>query len=243
MRLLAAIGLVVAGPAVGGQARAQPAPAPVMAAGDSWTYEQTTEVEGKFRQTKEEITVDHAGPASVAVVIRTLGSNAPQQAVLTNPDWSRSRSVNGKQTVVNQPLDFPLRPGKAWSVEYTEANPNRQHASEHYRTPYKVTGWEDVTVAAGTFHALKIEAEGDWSVVMAPNVTAGALARVDQFGATTVTQANRNPATAASGRTYKAFWYVPAVKRWVRSVEEYYGAGGQRTASYKDELLSFRTAG
>ena len=56
-------------------------------------------------------------------------------------------------------------------------------------------------------------------------------------------QSNRIVPSTASGRLYKAFWYVPAVKRWVKSVEEYYSANGQRTSSYRDELVSFNTAG
>jgi hypothetical protein len=43
-----------------------------------------------------------------------------------------------------------------------------------------------------------------------------------------------------SGRTYKAFWYVPEVRRWVKSVEEYYGSGGVRNERYTAELESFK---
>ena len=235
--LIAAFGLVAV------SAHAQTAPAPVVAANDTWTYDRTTEVGTNFRQTREEITVDHASPNSIAVTERTVGSNGAAHESLSNGDWSRERSVNGKQTVVNQPFDFPLRVGKSWTVEYTEENPSRVHTNEHFRSPYKVTGWEDVTVPAGTFHAMKIEAEGEWSAAIAPAAMAGAVSRVDRFGATAVTQATRTGPSAASGRTYKAFWYVPAVKRWVKSVEEYYSAGGQRTSSFKDELVSYKTAG
>lgn len=45
-----------------------------------------------------------------------------------------------------------------------------------------------------------------------------------------------------SGRTYKAFWYVPEVKRCVKSVEEYYAHGGVRSESYTSELESFKLA-
>jgi hypothetical protein len=43
----------------------------------------------------------------------------------------------------------------------------------------------------------------------------------------------------ASGRTYKAFWYVPEVRRWVKSVEEYYASSGVRNEKYTGELESF----
>ena len=224
-------------------ARAQAVPAPVVAANDTWTYESTTEIGANFRQTREEVTVDHAGQGLIAVTDRTLGSNAAAHQAVTNADWSRVRSVNGKQTVVNQPFQFPLRVGKSWTTEYSEDNPNREHSNEHFRSPYKVIGWVDVTVPAGNFHALKVEAEGEWRATVGPAVAAGAVARVDRLGATTVTQTTRIGPSTASGRTYKAFWYVPEVKRWVRSVEEYYSAGGQRTSSYKAELVSYHMAG
>jgi hypothetical protein len=35
---------------------------------------------------------------------------------------------------------------------------------------------------------------------------------------------------------------VPEVKRWVKSVEEYYGSGGVRNERYTGELESFKLA-
>jgi hypothetical protein len=57
-----------------------------------------------------------------------------------------------------------------------------------------------------------------------------------------VTQTQKTTATPVSGRTYKAFWYVPEVKRWVKSVEEYYAASGVRSERYTSELESVRLA-
>ena len=224
-------------------ARAQTAPAPVLVANDSWTYVNTTEIGTNWRQRHEEVSVTHAGSGSIGISVKEVGSSAPPQEALAGPDWSRVRTVNGHETVVNRPLAFPLSIGKTWTVEYTEDNPNRLHTSEHFRTPYKVVGWEDVTVPAGTFHALKIEADGEWSAAIAPAVGAVAGTRVDRQGATTVMQTNRVQASTTGGHTYHAFWYVPSVKRWVRSVEEYYSATGARTSSYKDEMEAFKLAG
>lgn len=36
---------------------------------------------------------------------------------------------------------------------------------------------------------------------------------------------------------------MPAVGRWVKSVEEYYDTNGVRTARYTNELASYRRAG
>jgi hypothetical protein len=45
-----------------------------------------------------------------------------------------------------------------------------------------------------------------------------------------------------SGRSYKAFWYVPGVKRWVKSDEEFFDANGVRNERYLDELASYKVA-
>jgi len=65
-------------------------------------------------------------------------------------------------------------------------------------------------------------------------------AQVMQGGATMVTQMQKTTAEPATGRTYKAFWYVPEVKRWVKSVEEYYGSNGVRNERYTGELQSYK---
>jgi len=45
-----------------------------------------------------------------------------------------------------------------------------------------------------------------------------------------------------TGRLYKAFWYVPEVKRWVRSIEEDCSSTGVRNARYTMELETFQGA-
>jgi hypothetical protein len=65
-------------------------------------------------------------------------------------------------------------------------------------------------------------------------------AQTGQGGATVVTQVQNTSERNTSGRLYKAFWYVPEVKRWVKSVEEYYSSGGVRNERYAQELQSFK---
>jgi hypothetical protein len=166
----------------------------------------------------------------------------PPTEALIGADWSRFRSVNGKETVANRPFAFPLAVGKTWEVDYTEDNPNREHKREHVHHVYRVIGWEDVTVPAATFHAIKVEAEGTWTAVVPAAIAAVAGSKLDAQGATTVTQSARTGERTATGRTYKAFWYVPAVKRLVKSVEEYYDNNGVRNERYTNELVSFSVA-
>jgi hypothetical protein len=221
---------------------AQSFPAPKVSADDTWTYQNTDETRGGWRQTRIETTVVRAGSSGILISNKPVGSTMPPTEGLVGPDWSRMRSVNGRQTVVNRPFAFPLSIGKSWEIDYTENQPNRQHSSEQWHSVYKVMGWESVTVPAGTFRALKIEAEGTWSAVIAPSVGTVAGSRVDARGATTVMQSGRTTAAPISGRTYKAFWYVPAVKRWVKSEEEYYDTGGIRSERHLGELTSYKVA-
>jgi hypothetical protein len=194
------------------EARAEHVGAPALTANDTWTYQNTVENKSGWHQQHVESTVVHAGSSSVAVSNKVVGSTMPPSEQLARPDWSRLRSVNGHETLVARPLSFPLEVGKTWEVEYAEDHPSRQHSSERFQTTYKVVGWQDVTVPAGTFHALKIEGEGEWSAAIAPAVGAVSGTRIDALGAQTMTQAGRVLPSSVSGHIYKEFWYVPAVK-------------------------------
>ncbi len=230
-------GMLLAAPAA-----AQSVEAPRIADDDSWTYQDTIENRTGWHQVRIESIVLRAGADSIETSAKQAGSTMPPKVQLAAPDWARFRSVNGHETVVNRPLSFPLRIGKSWQLDYVEDHPNRQHSSEHFRSVYRVIGWEEVVVPAGSFHAIKIEAEGDWQAAIAPGIATDAGGRVDAQGATTVLQTHRITAGIVSGRTYKAFWYVPAVKRWVKSVEEYYDANGVRNERYMDELTSYKVS-
>ena len=232
----------LAGISLVSQAHAQTVKIPVIVPNDTWTYQNTTETRVGWNQTDIETTVTRAGPDEIAVDTRRVGSTMPARESLSGRDWDRFRSVNGQETVVNKPLSFPLTIGKSWTIDYLEKHPNRQHDSERFRSVFTVTSWEDVTVPAGTFHAIKIEAEGTWWAVSAPATSAVSASRIYAQGATTLIQAGHSGATSGSGRTYKSFWYVPGVKKWVKSVEEYYDAGGVRTARYSEELKSYKVS-
>jgi hypothetical protein len=236
------IWLALAGVFLTAQAEAQSIAAPRVSENDTWTYQETNENRTGWHQAHVEITVVRAGATSIAISSKPVGSTMPPTEQLTGPDWTRFRSVNGHETVVNKPLSFPLSVGKSWEIEYAEDHPNRQLSSQRTRTSYKVTGWEDVTVPAGTFHALKIEADGQWSAAIAPAIAAGSGTRVDGQGATTVVQTTKITPATTTGRTYKAFWYVPGVKKWVKSIEEYYNPNGVRTERYLGELESYKVS-
>ena len=216
--------------------------APAVKAGDSWVYRSTTERGASWNQTRDEVTVTRATASTIFFTVKASGSTQPPKELFFGRDWSRVRDVNGKETLVNQPLAFPLSIGKAWRVEYEERKPTPAHRMEHFESRYVVVGYEDVQVPAGTFRALKIESEGNWRAELEPGQSVVQGARSSEGGATAVTQVQKIEAREASGRTYKAFWYVPEVRRWVKSVEEFYGSDGSRNERFTQELESFRKA-
>jgi hypothetical protein len=224
-------------------AYAQSVDAPSLKAGDSWVYTDTTETgQQGFSRKDQDISVERVDSNGMLVSVKEDGSSQAPVEKMVGLDWSRSRDINGKQEVVNRPLAFPLREGKKWTVEYTETNPNRAHSSETFHCDYVVTGWEDIQVPAGKFKALKIESEGQWTAVLAPAVVGGTRAIGTPGAVTMVTQSQRVTPRTISGRLYKAFWYVPAEKRFVKSVEEYYDTKGVRSQRLTEELASSKMA-
>lgn len=230
--------------AVPGVALAQSIAAPALKPGDTWTYVNTVEIgPNGWRQTRDRISVQRTTADHIYIETQQSGATQAPRELIVDADWSRARSVNGTETVVNRPLAFPLTVGKTWAIRYSEAHPNPQHASETYDTHYKVIGPDTVTVPGGKFDAIKIEAEGTWKAETAPRQSTVSGVSHNAGGSTIVMQSRHNGTAEVTGKTYKAFWYVPAVGRWVKSVEEYYDANGMRTARYSDELASFKRAG
>ena len=214
---------------------------PTVKAGDTWKYRTTSEKgTNGWMQTDDEILVSRVTSSSIYYSSKQSGSTQAPRDLIAGLDWHRMRDVNGKETVVNQPLAFPLAPGKSWDVEYTEQHPNKAHKFEQWQQTFKVIGYEEVVVPAGKFNALKIEAEGHWSAELEPSQTVVQGAQTAESNTTMVTEVMKTTATPVAGRTYKAFWYAPEVRRWVKSVEEYYGNGGVRNERYTGELESFQ---
>jgi len=175
-----------------------------------WTTLETVQKGLASHQSQIEITVLRSDPSELLVAVKEVGSNMPAVERSTDPDWSRARNLDGKQVVVNPPLAFPLTVGKRRVIDYTDHHPrNRAHASEQFHEDYVVTGWRNVTVPAGTFRALKIEANGEWTADLAPGVAVAFRVQSDEQGSTLLMQSGRTTKQAVSGQLYKAFWYVP----------------------------------
>jgi hypothetical protein len=217
---------------------------PSIKPGDAWIYRVTTDKKpAGWNQARTEIAVTRVTSSGIYYTSKPAGSSQVPQELISPVDWSRARSIDGKETVVNRPLAFPLSAGKTWEVSYSEPHPNKLHKSEQWSSKFVAVGFEAVEVPAGKFNALKIEAEGKWTAEIEPQSLVTQGAQVSPNSTTMVTQSNKTAATTATGRYYKAFWYVPEVKRWVKSIEEYYNAQGVRAESYTNELESFKAGG
>ena len=234
--------LLLSGPATA--ALSQPVDSPAVKPGDSWTYRSTIERKPEgWKQVRNELVVTRVSSSSIYYAVKEAGSTQAPRELVAPLDWSRVRSIDGKETVVNKPLSFPLVEGKSWEVAYVEPHPNKVHKSEQWASTFKVVGTEAVEVPAGKFNALKIEAEGKWTAELEPRSVVVQGAAVSGGATTMVTQAQKTAAgVTATGRLYKAFWYAPDVKRWVKEVEEIYDAGGVRTERTTDELEAFKVA-
>jgi hypothetical protein len=209
-------------------AAAQDLNLPTFTADDSWVYHQTVQQGDKQAEYDAEISVVRSDDQGLVVSVKAVGSTRPPVEAKFKPDWARFRSVNGVETLVGRPLAFPLALGKTWKVNYSENNPDPQHAREEVDITYEVGGWEDVTTPAGAFKALKIEGKGSW---MAESPARG--------------QTNSDPSSGperATGQLYRVVWYVPEVKRWVKSRDETLTSTGQVTHREESDLKTFHVA-
>ncbi len=214
---------------------------PEVKSNDTWTYQDITEKgTAGWHKTIDTVTVENATSSKIYFDTKQDDSTQPPLHLVFGADWSRTRDVNGQQTVVNQPFSFPLTSGKSWSIQYAEQHPRPTIQYEKWNTTYKVIGREDIEVPAGKFRAIKIEAEGQWEAEAIPqqSVVQGSQSVAGQI--TAVSQIRKTDPTPKSGRVYRVFWYVPEVKRWVKSVEDYYNSNDVRDAHCQAELMSYK---
>jgi hypothetical protein len=137
--------------------------APFVEPGDCWTYRmEGMENRGPIGEYEECVThVDWRKEVIIAVA-KVKGSGREIDTAYST-EWVARTSVGGTIFTAYKSARahiFPLRVGDTYKteIEYQRAfaGPN---AGEQTQV-VKVVGWEDVTVPAGTFRALKIEATG-----------------------------------------------------------------------------------
>jgi hypothetical protein len=215
---------------------------PKFAPEDSWVYHETIQKGDNTQERDTEASVIRADNQDLLVGIKAVGSTRSPVEVMFKPDWAKFRSVNGVETIVSRPLAFPLALGKSWNVNYAEINPNPQHAREEIDIAYKVVGWEDVKTPAGAFKALRIEGKGNWVADLVAHVQTNALVARQGAAVAQSTQNVVQGARRATGRIYRVVWYVPEVKRWVKSSDQTLSSTGQVSDSVDTELTAYHVA-
>lgn len=220
---------------------------PFVKPGDTWVYQFTTEQnanqrQGQYTEKHYELTVVRAGSTSILISKRERGSKQPPIEKMVGSEWSKYRSINGEEAVVSQPLKFPLKPGKSWKLKFIENHPSNQLKYKETQLNYTVIGWEEISVPAGKFKAIKIEADGNWKSEPEPSANSSINSRTDQDGITVVTQAKKLRSNPSTGRLYSAYWYVPEAKVYVKSVEEQFFSNGTLYRRNTEELESLKVS-
>ena len=222
-------------------AESQAIPAPNLQPGDTWIYDRTIERgTNGFSSQRENLTIERVQSDAMVVGVKADGAPVNYQDHMIGLDWSQRLLVDGRQITAARPFDFPMKVGSTWTADWSDPRIQGQQLSAHFHTVYKVVGWEDVTVPAGSFHALKIEANGVAEAQMAPSATAIAGAAATGTGGTTIAHTERLPARTVHLTNYSELYYAPEVKYFVRTLEEQYNSGNVRTSRESQALLSFK---
>jgi hypothetical protein len=217
--------------------------APAFQVGDSWVFDDTVEKgTAGFGQQRVDLVIERLDESTMLVGLKPDGSPVAFEDHVLGPDWSQRRLVDGEETVTTRPFSFPMTVGQTWSVDYVDPTRRGNQVSDHVRRHYKVVGWADVTVPAGVFHALKVEARGvDEAVIQAPT-TAVVGAAVSGGGTTSITHTQRGGQAVLTRVTYAEFYYVPKLKNFVKSVEEQYNNDNVRVIRQTRVLVSYKPA-
>jgi len=221
--------LLLSGAALLTTAAAKPdaVPAPSFKVGDSWVYEQSHQqgTQG-FNQQRLDIAIQRTGSETVVLGLKPDGVPMPFEEHVVGTDLSQRRIVDGKEEQTVRPLNFPMTVGETWTVDFNDPTRRGQQASAHIHRTYKVIGWSDVVVPAGTFHAIEVESSGvDQAVIDVPNVALGGAAASPE-GATAISTSQRGGRRLLTTQFHSEMYYAPEVKNFVKSVEEQYNTDG-----------------
>lgn len=182
---------------------------PQVKPGDRWVYNRIDNwkraVEFAFEHT---VTGVADGVIRVTATRRDNGSS--WQNVYSD-QWNLRDDGGRTMTPEWDWLKFPLQPGKKYKMEFV-LHAQRSGVRAKHEREAEVTGWEEVTVPAGKFRALKI-------------VTTGTYTRQD---------------VAGSGRIKETLWYAPEVRRWVRTEYEDTDLRGNPYSRTGLELIEFK---
>ena len=186
-----------------------PVQAPDVRVGDCWSYRgDNLDNRGRIDDYEECVTfVDRN--KDVILAVAKIKSDGREIETGYSSDWFPSATIDGQivTPVKGQKLHlFPLHIGdtRSFEVEFRRALLGANAGKVAWN--YKVVGWEDITVPAGRFHAIKIEGRGD-------------MHRYDVF---------------MNVPLKSAWWYAPEVNRHVKAwLENPDGRRGVEMTGYR----------
>ncbi|HZN30817.1 MAG TPA: hypothetical protein VFB88_15790 [Xanthobacteraceae bacterium] len=156
---------------------------------DRWVY-RLTDKRRKPPSMIYEMRVSFVDARAIHAVVERQGGKREGDATWT-PEWNAVVAPDeGVVEVEKGMFQFPLSPGQQYPAAWEMRRPRAGAFHVRHERRVTIVGWEDVEVPAGRFRALKIQADGHFR-------------RFDKV---------------ASDEARNTFWYVPQVKRWVKSV-------------------------
>jgi hypothetical protein len=185
--------------------------APTLVAGQQWTYRRinlwNNEETERFSQT---LNLQSSGQWNVFWTIHSSKDEARIGTTEEKMENSTHGFADARMSGRYAPLQFPLSLGKSWTSNYTfQSNPN---TLVDVSQTARVSGWETVTVPAGTFKALKVVHTG-W------------------YNAT-------ENSSRWTGRISETFWYAPAARRIVAQEYRDTTGSGSTWDQRRDELVA-----
>lgn len=154
--------------------------------GDKRTYAILDGI-SKVEQGVEELTLSEITESEIRF------SEINNRSAVYDKEWGLVQDGSRKYSPAIQMVSFPLSIGKKWEHSNTHSHQSCGNTTSNLKN--EVVGWEDVTVPAGTFRALRIDSSGYW----------------------------RN--NCGSDRSVYKFWYAPKVKWLVKSEAVIYAGG------------------
>lgn len=181
--------------------------APYFEVGDCWTYS----AKGIFRhgwvESYRECVTYINREKNVVLAVATVQPGGEEYETSYTLDWGPSTTLDGSlRSPPAELLRFPLHVGDSWQAEWTYQQTFISTVRGHTALTTNVIGWEDVSVPAGKFRALKVRA-----IKLSGPLTG--YARPYEF----------------------VCWYVPSVNRIVKSIDAT-AYGNQETELMKVEL-------
>jgi len=176
--------------------------------GDRWSYDVKDDQTGDLRQAFT-VVVAEITPKEITTRVSVKGKDRPQTMVFDH-DWGRIDDGLFKLRPAGIGIRKPLQVGQEWRSDANAINLQTGHTFRASGAA-KVAAQEQMTVPAGTFDTFRID--------------------------TTVRLVNTKDQTKSHTYTF-AFWYAPAVNRWVKRKMEWRFEGRLRDST-SDELTEY----